>query len=247
MAVTHESAALEVVNNQLLTAIPPEQYRRMRSSLELVHLPRGTVLHERYTPFKYVYFPEDCIVSLLWVTRRGDTAEVSVVGLEGVVGVSLIMGSDTTSSRAVVQSEGYAYRMVGDAMKEELRRAGPVPRLFLRYTLALLTQMGQTALCNRHHCLSEQLCRWLLLSRDRIRSDELVMTQELIARMLGVRREGVTAAAGELQKAGLIRYVRGHITIVDRAGLEARSCECYEVVKREYARLLPWTSGTGYL
>lgn len=228
--------------NQLLAALPKEEFRRIQPNLELVALPLDELVCEAYINIKYVYFPIDCIVSLLGVMEDGGSAEISVVGNEGVVGVSLFMGGGTTPSRAVVQAGGHAYRLRGGAMQEEFNRGGPMQRLLLRYTQALLTQMAQTAMCNRHHTLDKQLCRWLLLSGDRLGKKELVMTQELIANMLGVRREGVTEAAGKLQKAGLIRYHRGHIEITDRKGIEARVCECYEVVKREYDRLLPATT-----
>jgi CRP-like cAMP-binding protein len=187
----------------------------------------------------YVYFPTTAIVSLLYVMEDGSSAEIAVVGNEGIVGVSLFMGGDTTTSRAVVQSAGYGFRLSGQLLKEAFSRIGSMQHLLLRYTQALLTQMAQTAVCNRHHSVDQQLCRWLLLSLDRLPSNELVMTQELIANMLGVRREGVTEAAGHLQRAGLIHYSRGKITVVDRPGLEARVCECYEVVKKEFDRLLP--------
>lgn len=225
--------------NRLLGMLPPADYERFREHLELVHMPLGDSVCEPYIEMKHVYFPLDSIVSLLCVMEDGGSAEIAVVGFEGVVGVSLFMGGETTPSRAVVQSAGHAYRLPGPMIKAEFYRGGPMQRLLLRYTQALLTQMGQTAVCNRHHTLDQQLCRWLLLSHDRLKSKELLMTQELIANMLGVRREGVTEAAGQLQKAGLIQYHRGHITILDRAGLEARTCECYEVVKQEYDRLLP--------
>ncbi len=227
--------------NQLLAALPPDECARILPDLEPVFLPLGDTLCEPYREMKYVYFPLGCIVSLLCVMEDGGSAEISVVGNEGIVGVSLFMGGETTPSRAVVQSGGHAYRLKGQSMKAEFYRAGPMQRLLLRYTQALLTQMAQTAVCNRHHTLDQQLCRWLLLSNDRLLTDELVMTQELIANMLGVRREGVTEAAGKLQKAGLISYHRGHIFILDREGLEHRTCECYSVVKREYDRLLPPT------
>jgi CRP-like cAMP-binding protein len=188
---------------------------------------------------RHVYFPTTSIVSLLYVMEDGSSAEIAVVGNEGIVGVSLFMGGETTSSWAVVQSAGFAYRLNGQLLKDAFFRAGPLQRLLLRYTQALLTQMAQTAVCNRHHSVDQQLCRWLLLSLDRLPSNELVMTQELIANMLGVRREGVTEAAGHLQHAGLISYARGKITVTDRAGLEARVCECYRVVKTESDRLLP--------
>jgi CRP-like cAMP-binding protein len=187
----------------------------------------------------HVYFPTTAIVSLLYVMMDGASAEIAVVGNEGVIGVALFMGGETMPNRAVVQSAGHAYRLKGQLLKQEFNRSGELQHLLLRYTQALLTQMAQTAVCNRHHSLDQQLCRWLLLSLDRLPSNELVMTQELIANMLGVRREGVTEAAGNLQKGGLIRYQRGHITVLDRARLEARACECYAVVKKEFDRLLP--------
>jgi CRP-like cAMP-binding protein len=197
------------------------------------------VLYESGDTLGYVYFPTTAIVSLLYVMEDGASAEIAVVGLEGVVGVSLFMGGLSTPSRAVVQSAGQGFRLRAQIMKDEFDRAGPVLHLLLRYTQALITQMSQTAVCNRHHSLDQQLCRWLLLSLDRLRGNELVMTQELIANMLGVRREGVTEGALKLQKAGLIRYVRGRITVLDRPGLELSTCECYAVVKKEYDRLLP--------
>jgi CRP-like cAMP-binding protein len=225
--------------NQILAALPAEECERLFRQLELVPMPLGHSLYESGTQMRHVYFPTDCIVSLLYVMENGASAETAVVGKEGMVGISLFMGGETTPSRAVVQSAGHAYRLKGQLIKDEFQRAGPMQHVLLRYTQALLTQMAQTAVCNRHHSLDQQLCRWLLLSHDRLSSDELVMTQELIANMLGVRREGVTEAAGQLHRAGLINYHRGHITIVDRAGLEARACECYAVVKRECDRLLP--------
>jgi len=225
--------------NHLLAALPREDYEHILPHLERVHLPLDELVCEAYFKIEYVYFPVDCIVSLLGVMENGSSAEISVVGNEGIVGVSLFMGGETTSSRAVVQAGGYAYRLKGRYLKNEFYRGGMMQRLLLRYTQALLTQMAQTAMCNRHHTLDKQLCRWLLLSNDRLGDKELVMTQELIANMLGVRREGVTEAAGRLQKAGLIHYRRGHIEILDRKGLEDRTCECYEVVRREYDRLLP--------
>jgi len=202
-------------------------------------MPLGQALYESGSQLRYVYFPTTAIVSLLYVMEDGRSAEIAVVGNEGIVGVSLFMGGETTSSRAVVQSAGDAYRLKGRVLKQEFERAGPMQHLLLRYTQALLTQMAQTAVCNRHHSLDQQLCRWLLLSLDRLASDELTMTQELIANMLGVRREGVTEAAGNLQSAGLIHYRRGHITVLNRSGLEARVCECYHVVRKEFHRLLP--------
>ncbi len=225
--------------NHLLAGLPGEDWARLRSFLEPVPMPLGHVLHESGKRMRHVYFPTDCIVSLLYVMEDGASTEIAIVGNEGVVGVALFMGGETTTSRAVVQSSGHAYRLKGQVLKDEFFRAGPMQRLLLRYTQALLTQMAQTAVCNRHHSLDQQFCRWLLLSLDRLPTRELHMTQELIANMLGVRREGVTAAAGSVQRAGLIEYRRGHITVLDRPGLEARVCECYEVVKREYDRLLP--------
>jgi CRP-like cAMP-binding protein len=209
--------------------------------LEPVEMPLGRVLYESGLTLTHVYFPIDSIVSLLYVMEDGASAEIAVVGNEGVVGVSLFMGGESTPSRAVVQSAGRGFRLEADALKKEFNRAGPVLHLLLRYTQALITQMAQTAVCNRHHSLDQQLCRWLLLSLDRLQGSELRMTQELIANMLGVRREGVTEAALKLQTAGLIRYTRGHIKVLDRPGLEQRTCECYAVVKKEYDRLLPVT------
>ncbi len=234
-----ESAPRHPRDNHLLAMLPAETYASLEKELELVEMPLGFSLCEPNRPMKYVYFPIDCIVSLLCVMENGGSAEIAVVGFEGVVGVSLFMGGDTTPSRAVVQSRGQAYRLPGSVLKAAFYGGGPMQRLLLRYTQALLTQMAQTAVCNRHHTLDQQLCRWLLLSHDRLRTTELDMTQELIANMLGVRREGVSEAAGKLQKDGLIQYRRGHITILDRAGLERRTCECYGVVKNEYDRLLP--------
>jgi len=225
--------------NHLLAALPADTYARLFPNLELVPMPLGDALYESGVQMRHVYFPTTAIVSLLYVMADGASAEIAVVGNEGIVGVSLFMGGETTPSRAVVQSAGHAYRLNGLLMKEEFNRSGELQHLLLRYTQALLTQMAQTAVCNRHHSLDQQLCRWLLLSLDRLPANELVMTQELIANMLGVRREGVTEAAGNLQKAGLIAYHRGHITVLDRAGLEARACECYAVVKKEFDRLLP--------
>jgi CRP-like cAMP-binding protein len=199
----------------------------------------GDVIYESGSALEHVYFPTDCIISLLYVMEDGSSAEIAIVGCEGMVGVALFMGGESTPSRAVVQSAGHAYRLSGKLVKEEFVRAGAMQYLLLRYTQALLTQMAQTAVCNRHHSVDQQLCRWLLLSLDRLASNDLTMTQELIANMLGVRREGVTEAAGKLQAAGLIRYSRGHITVLDRPRLEARVCECYAVVKKEFDRLLP--------
>jgi len=207
--------------------------------LEAVELPLGKVLYESGGTLSHVYFPTTSIVSLLYVMENGGSAEIAVVGYEGIVGISLFMGGQSTPSRAIVQSAGKGFRLQASSVMEEFNLAGPVLHLLLRYTQALITQMAQTAVCNRHHSLDQQLCRWLLLSLDRLSSNELAMTQELIANMLGVRREGVTEAAGKLDKAGLIRYARGHITVLDRPGLERRTCECYAVVKNEYDRLLP--------
>jgi CRP-like cAMP-binding protein len=225
--------------NELLSSMPIPEWERIRTLLDPVDLPLGQVLYESGSKMSHVYFPTTAIVSLLYVMEDGASAEIAVVGREGVVGIALFMGGETTPSRAVVQSAGKGYRLSASVIKAEFNRSGPVMHLLLRYTQALITQMAQTAVCNRHHSLDQQLCRWLLLSLDRLRGDELVMTQELIANMLGVRREGVTAAALTLQKLGLIRYARGHITVLDRPGLEARVCECYAVVKTEYDRLLP--------
>jgi len=224
--------------NRLIAALPAEDYARISPALELVPIPLGHALYEPGMHMRHVYFPIDSIVSLLCVMEDGGSAEIAVVGNEGVVGVSLFMGGETTPSRAVVQGGGHAYRMKSQMLKEEFDRAGAMQHVLLHYTQALLTQMGQTAVCNRHHTLDQQLCRWLLLALDRLPSHELIMTQELIANMLGVRREGVTEAAGKLQRDGLIEYHRGHINVLDRPGLEARACECYAVVKREYDRLL---------
>jgi CRP-like cAMP-binding protein len=207
-------------------------------------MPLGSVLYEPLVALSHVYFPTTAIVSLLYVMENGASAEIAAVGHEGIVGVSLFMGGESTPSRAVVQSAGKGLRLKAQIMKDEFNRAGPVLHLFLRYTQALITQMAQTAVCNRHHTLDQQLCRWLLLSLDRLQADEIVMTQELIANMLGVRREGVTDAALKLQRAGLIRYSRGHIVVLDRKALEKRSCECYSVIKKEYERLLPRVGAT---
>jgi CRP-like cAMP-binding protein len=225
--------------NHVLDALPPLERERLFPFLKLVPMPLGKVLYESGAALRHIYFPTDSIVSLLYLMEDGASAEIAVVGNEGAIGVSLFMGGETTPSRAVVQSAGHGYRLTGQLLKEEFTKAGAMQRLLLRYTQSLLTQMAQTAVCNRHHSLDQQLCRWLLLSLDRLSSNELVMTQELIANMLGVRREGVTDAAGSLQRAGLIKYSRGRITVLDRPGLEARTCECYDVVKRESDRLLP--------
>jgi CRP-like cAMP-binding protein len=225
--------------NRLLAALPETEWLSWRQQIERVEMPLGQVICESGSTLSHVYFPTTAIVSLLHVMANGASAEIAVVGYEGIVGISLFMGGGSTPSRAVVQSAGRGLRLKAEIMKEGFDRSGPVLHLLLRYTQALITQMAQTAVCNRHHSLDQQLCRWLLLSLDRLRSNELLMTQELIANMLGVRREGVTENALKLQQLGLIRYVRGHITVLDRAGLEARSCECYSVVKKEYDRLLP--------
>ena len=230
--------------NYLLAALPEAEWQRWLPELEPIEMPLGQVLYESGSTLSHVYFPISSIVSLLYVMEDGASAEIAVVGNEGIVGISLFMGGGSTPSRAVVQSAGRGLRLKAQMMKDEFDRNGPVLHLLLRYTQALITQMSQTAVCNRHHSLDQQLCRWLLLSLDRLPGDELAMTQELIANMLGVRRGGVTEAALQLQKAGLIQYVRGHITVLDRAGLERRTCECYAVVKKEYDRLLPATRAT---
>lgn len=225
--------------NHLLDALLQTEYDRLSVNLELVKLHLGEVLYESGEHLQYVYFPIDSIVSMLYVMEDGASAEIAVVGNEGILGVSIFMGGETTPSRAVVQSAGHGYKLRAHLLKDEFNRAGPVMRLLLRYTQALITQMSQTAVCNRHHSIEQQLCRWLLLSIDRLDSNELNMTQELIANMLGVRREGVTEAAGKLQRAGLIDYKRGRIKVLDRPALENRVCECYQVVKTEFDRLLP--------
>ena len=225
--------------NQLLAQLPRGVQQSWFPHLELVDMPLGTVLYESGATLSHVFFPMTSIVSLLYVMENGSSAEIAVVGREGIVGVSLFMGGNSTPSRAVVQSAGKGYRLAAQLMKDEFDIAGPALHLLLRYTQALITQMSQTAVCNRHHSLNQQLCRWLLLSLDRLQGNELVMTQDLIANMLGMRREGVTGSARQLQKAGIIRYIRGRITVLDRKALERRSCECYAVVKKEYDRLLP--------
>ncbi len=225
--------------NRLLAALPDAEWQRWLPNLESIELPLGEVVYEAGVTLTHVYFPTTAIVSLLYVMESGASAEIAVVGNEGLVGISLFMGGGSTPSRAVVQSAGQGFRLKAGLMKVEFERGGPVMHLLLRYTQALITQMAQTAVCNRHHSIDQQLCRWLLLSMDRLQGDELVMTQELISNMLGVRREGVTEAALKLQKVGLISYERGHITVLDRPGLEKRTCECYAVVKTEYDRLLP--------
>src|SRR5207247_6157620 len=224
--------------NRLLAALPAADFARLQPHLELVSLPLGWAVYEAGGTQGYVYFPIDSIVSLLYVMEDGSSAEIAVSGNEGLVGISLFMGGETTPSRAVVQSAGQAYRLRAKMLKSEFEFGGALQHLLLRYTQALITQMAQTAVCNRHHSIEQQLCRWLLLSLDRLPSNELVMTQELIANMLGVRREGVTEAAGKLQDAGVIRYARGHIEVLNRRKLEARVCECYATVKKEYDRLL---------
>ncbi len=225
--------------NQLLAALPESERQRLFAHLESVQMPLGEVLYESGTELRYVYFPTTSIVSLLYVMEDGASAEIAVVGKEGLLGIALFMGGETTPSRAVVQNAGHGFRLKGQLLKSEFNCAGPVMHLLLLYTQALITQMAQTAVCNRLHSVDQQLCRWLLLSLDRLPSNEVSMTQELIANMLGVRREGVTEAAGRLQDASLIHYSRGRITVLDRKGLEARTCECYQVVKKEYDRLLP--------
>jgi CRP-like cAMP-binding protein len=225
--------------NHLLASLPESEWQRWSPQLEAVDLSLGQVLAESGTTLSHVCFPTSAIISLLYVMENGASAEIAVVGNEGIVGISLFMGGESTPSRAVVQSAGQGFRLKAQSIKDEFNRGGPVMHLLLRYTQALITQMAQTAACNRHHSLDQQLCRWLLLSLDRLQGSDLVMTQELIANMLGVRREGVTEGALKLQKLGLIRYARGRITVLDRPGLEQRTCECYAVVKKEYDRLLP--------
>jgi CRP-like cAMP-binding protein len=233
------SARRSSASNRLLAALEPEDFARLQPHLQLVPLPLGWAVYESGGPEPYVYFPTDAIVSLLYILEDGDSTELAIVGNDGVVGIALFMGGGTTPSRAVVQSAGEGYRLKGSVLKSEFERGGNLQYLLLRYTQALITQMAQTAVCNRHHAVEQQLCRWLLLSLDRLPSNELIMTQELIANMLGVRREGVTEAAGKLQAAGLIHYSRGKIIVLDRPKLEALVCECYEVVRRETERLFP--------
>lgn len=230
--------AFQLRDNALLAAMPEAERSRWLPHLELVELEQGTVLHEAGNRLTHVYFPSTALASLICVMDDGASTEVAVVGNEGVVGISIFMGGESTTSRAVVQSAGLAYRLKAREMLNEFNRAGPVMHLLLRYTQALITQMAQTAVCNRHHSVDQQLCRWLLLCLDRLQSNQLDVTQEVIANMLGVRREGVTEAAGRLHAAGLVTYRRGHITVLDRVELERRSCECYSIVKMEYARLL---------
>jgi CRP-like cAMP-binding protein len=223
--------------NHLLAVLSAAELKRLAPHLEPIDMALGQVIYESGRVLDYVYFPTTCIISLLYVMEDGSSAEIAIVGNEGLVGISLFMGGETTPSRAVVQSEGRAFRLAAQHLRSEFSRAGSMQHLLLRYTQSLITQMAQTAVCNRHHSVDQQLCRWLLLSLDRLPSDELIMTQELIANMLGVRREGVTAAAGKLQKAGVITYQRGRIKVLDRPKLERMSCECYEVVRKEGVRL----------
>jgi CRP-like cAMP-binding protein len=230
--------------NQLLAALPPAEYERLRPHLESVTLPLGLVIFESGSKLRHLYFPSSGIVSLLYAMENGASTEIAVIGNEGVVGIALFMGGESTPSRAVVQSAGHGFRLKAAVLKTEFERGGPLQQLLLRYTQALIAQMTQTAVCNRHHTVDQQLCRWLLLSLDRLPSNKLAMTQELIANMLGVRREGVTEAAGHLQDAGLIQYSRGHITVLDRPKLEKRVCECYAVVRKEMERLLPYNAVT---
>lgn len=235
----HMAATPSPQQNHILDALPPAERDRLFPHLRLVPLPLGAVLYESGDTLRHIYFPTDSIVSLLYVLRNGASAEISVVGNDGAIGVALFMGGETTTNRAIVQSAGSAYRLTGRRLKQEFDRHGEVLHILLRYTQALLTQMAQTAVCNRHHTVDQQLCRWLLLSLDRLSSNNLTMTQELMADMLGVRREGVTEAAGKLQKLGVITYSRGRITVLNRPLLEDLSCECYAVVKKETDRLLP--------
>jgi len=242
MPTNFETTSKEIKprDNAILAALPDEVFDRLLADMKPVVLPLGKVIYESGIKLNHVYFPvPGCIISMIYVLEDGSSAEIAVVGSEGMVGIALFMGGDTTPSRALVQSAGHAFQLSGDALKKEFQRHTGLQHLLLRYTQALITQMTQTAVCNRHHSVEQQLCRWLLLSLDRLSSNELTMTQELIANMLGVRREGVTEAAGKLQDKGLIRYHRGHIIVLDRPGLEARVCECYAVVQKEYARLLP--------
>jgi CRP-like cAMP-binding protein len=231
------SASQNPLHNYLLAGLSLEERNRLLPHLQVVAMPLGKVLYESGDALRHVYFPVDCIVSLLYVMEDGASAEISVVGKEGLIGIALFMGGETTSSRAIVQSAGYAYRLDGQRLKNEFHRNGGLQVLLLRYTQALITQMAQTAVCNRHHSVDQQLCRWLLLSLDRLSSSQLNMTQDLIANMLGVRRNGVTEAAGKLQRLGVIKYARGQITVLNRPKLEQLSCECYAVVKRESDRL----------
>ncbi len=233
MSTTHDPN-----QNHLLAAMLDAEYDRLAPHLELIEMPLGDVLYESGDKLRHIYFPSTSIISLHYVLEDGASSEIAGVGNEGMVGISMFMGGNSTPSRAVVQTGGHGYRLMSPILMEEFNRAGAVMRLLLRYTQALITQMSQTAVCNRHHSVEQQLCRWLLLTLDRMPTNELTMTQELIANMLGVRREGVTEAAGRLQERGLIRYRRGHITVLDRAGLEDNVCECYEVVRKEFTRLM---------
>lgn len=226
------------LGNHLLAGLPDKEYRRLRPNLQHVMLSQGEIIYEPGGRLDYVFFPTECVVSLLYTTEDGSTAEIGLTGNDGVVGVALFLGGDTTSNRAVVQIAGSALRMKAEVLQDEFARGGQFQHLMLRYTQALITQISQTAVCNRLHLIEKRLCRWLLLSHDRVHSDELLMTQEFIANMLGGRRESVTVAAGRLQEAGLIHYARGHIKILDRKGLEVTVCECYHIVKREFDRLL---------
>jgi CRP-like cAMP-binding protein len=237
--VKSAAAAQSPKHNHLLAALPEDAYDALLPSLEAIVMPLGLSVYESGGAQGYVYFPTTSIVSLLYVLADGASAEIAVTGNEGLVGISLFMGGETTPSRAVVQSAGHGYRLKAAVVKKHFESGGALQHLLLRFTQALITQMTQTAVCNRHHSVDQQLCRWLLLTLDRLQDNQLVMTQELIANMLGVRREGVTEAAGKLQLEGLINYSRGHITVTDRPRLEARVCECYAVVKKEYDRLLP--------
>lgn len=225
--------------NYLLSSLPQDVQDRLYPELELVELHLGQVLQDPGDKWRYAYFPTTCIISKIYLLEAGSTAEIAVIGNEGMVSICLFMGGESMPNQTVVKSAGFAYRLKGKLLREEFASSAPTQSLFLRYTQALLTQMAQTAVCNRHHTVDQQLCRWLLLNLDRLSSNEMVMTQEFIANMLGVRREGITEAAGNLQAAGLIKYCRGRIKVVDRMGLEARACECYEVVRREFNRLLP--------
>ncbi len=225
--------------NQLLASLPPADLARLSEKADAAPMPLGRVLYESGDKMRHLYFPTTSIVSLLYVMEDGSSAEIAIVGNEGVVGISLFMGGESTPSRALVQSAGQAFRVPSQILQTEFRRGGPLQHVLLRYTQALITQMSQTAVCNRHHSVEQQLCRWLLMSLDRLASNELVMTQKLIANMLGVRREGVTESAGKLQKLGLIDYSRGRIVVLDRPALEKHACECYEVVSKEFKRLLP--------
>jgi CRP-like cAMP-binding protein len=232
------SLAFKPNQNKLLAALPEHEYHQLTQQLELVHLPLGYSIYESGDDIRYLYFPVECIISLLHVMKNGASAEIAVAGNEGLIGIAVFMGGHSTPSRAVVQSAGHSYRLRAHALKNEFNASHEIQILFLRYTQALITQMSQTAVCNRHHSIDQQLCRWLLLSLDRLSSNKLEMTQELIANMLGVRREGVTEAAGKLQAQGIIHYLRGHIEVLDRPKLESSVCECYKVVKDEYDRLL---------